>query len=156
MELPSSDEIHRLTIQEFDTSKLLAHALRQARQRKYSEFMIVDIDSHHYESDHLNEIYEYIEEPVIRQLATTFHKTMGLPMFPQRGNDQGDWRAHHALADPADGEKPAQGRRQARYRACAALDERDGSGLHLPVPDADAVVRPASAGRGRGRAVAGL
>jgi uncharacterized protein len=88
MELPSSDEIHRLTVEEFDTSKLLAHARRQARQRKYSEFMIVDIDSHHYESDHLSEIYEYIEEPVIRQLATTFQKTMGLPMFPQRGNDQ--------------------------------------------------------------------
>src|SRR5215467_3731323 len=88
MELPSSDEIHRLTVQEFDTTKLLAHAQRQSRQRKYSEFMIVDIDSHHYESDHLSEIYEYIEAPVIRQLATSFHKTMGLPMFPQRGSDQ--------------------------------------------------------------------
>src|SRR5262249_21756951 len=88
MELPSSDEVHRLTVQEFDTTKLLAHAQRQARQRKYSEFLIVDIDSHHYESDHLSEIYEYIEAPVIRQLATSFHKTMGLPMFPQRGSDQ--------------------------------------------------------------------
>ena len=61
MELPSSSDIHRLTVQEFDTSKLLAHAAKQARQRKYSEFMIVDIDSHHYESDHLSEIYEYID-----------------------------------------------------------------------------------------------
>ena len=41
MEIPSSDEIHRLTVEEFDTTKLLAHAARQARQRKYSEFMIV-------------------------------------------------------------------------------------------------------------------
>jgi uncharacterized protein len=88
MELPSSDEIHRLTVAEFDTSKLLAHARRQARQRKYSEFLIVDIDSHHYESDHLSEIYDYIEEPVIAQLAKTFQSTMGLPMFPQRRSDQ--------------------------------------------------------------------
>ena len=88
MELPSSDDIHRLTVQEFNTSKLLAHASRQARQRNYSDFMIVDIDSHHYETDHLSEIYEYIEEPVIRQLGRTFHETMNLPMFPQRRSDQ--------------------------------------------------------------------
>src|SRR5438128_2728772 len=88
MEIPSSDEIHRLTVEEFDTTKLLAHAARQARHRKYSDFMIVDIDSHHYESDHLAEIYEYIEEPVIRQLGKSFYRTMGLPMSPQRGSDQ--------------------------------------------------------------------
>src|SRR4051794_2937323 len=88
MEIPSSDEIHRLTVEEFDTTKLLAHAARQARQRKYSEFMIVDIDSHHYESDHLGEIYEYIQEPVIKQIATSFRQTMGLPLYPQRGSDQ--------------------------------------------------------------------
>jgi len=88
MELPSSDEIQRLTVQEFDTTKLLAHASRQARQRNYSDFMIVDIDSHHYETDHLSEIYQYIEEPVIRQLGKAFQSTMGLPMFPQRRSDQ--------------------------------------------------------------------
>ena len=88
MELPSSDEIHRLTVEEFDTSKLLAHAARQAHQRNYSDFIIVDIDSHHYETDHLSEIYDYIEEPVIRQLGKAFQTTMGLPMFPQRRSDQ--------------------------------------------------------------------
>src|SRR4051812_8920462 len=88
MDIPSSDDIHRLTVQEFDTTKLMAHAARQARQRKYSEFMIVDIDSHHYESDHVKEIYEYIETPVVKQFAKAFHQTMGLPYFPQRGNDQ--------------------------------------------------------------------
>jgi len=88
MEIPSSDDIHRLTVEEFDTSKLLAHAQRQARQRKYNEFMIVDIDSHHYETDHLNEIYEYIEAPVIKQISKSFHQTMNLPLFPQRGSDQ--------------------------------------------------------------------
>ena len=88
MELPSSSDIHRLTVEEFDTSKLLAHAAQQARERKFSDFLIVDIDSHHYESDHVGEIYPYIEDPVIRQTAQSFAKTLGRPMFPQRGNDQ--------------------------------------------------------------------
>jgi predicted TIM-barrel fold metal-dependent hydrolase len=88
MDLPSSSEIHRLTVQEFDTSKLLAHASRQARHYKYSDFMIVDIDSHHYETDHASEIYQYIDDPVIRQNAINFQKTLGLPIFPQRGNEQ--------------------------------------------------------------------
>ncbi len=88
MELPSSSDIHRLTVEEFDTSKLLAHAAQQARDRKFNEFLIVDIDSHHYESDHLGEIYPYIDDPVIRQTAMSFHKTLGRPMFPQRGNEQ--------------------------------------------------------------------
>jgi predicted TIM-barrel fold metal-dependent hydrolase len=88
MELPSSHDIHRLTIEEFDTTKLLAHAAKQSRDRKYSDFMIVDIDSHHYESDHLSEIYEYIEAPVVKQIAKSFQQTMSRPLFPQRGNDQ--------------------------------------------------------------------
>ena len=152
MELPSSHDIHRLTIEEFDTTKLLAHAARQARQRKYSEFMIVDIDSHHYETDHLSEIYEYIEAPVIKQLGKTFHKTMGLPLFPQRGNDQ-EMGGRITRSPLRRMEKsPSQGRRQARHRAGAALDECDGRRLHLPVPDTDAVVRAAPAGRDRGGA----
>jgi predicted TIM-barrel fold metal-dependent hydrolase len=88
MELPSSSDIHRLSVQEFDTTKLLAHAAQQARKRKYKEFMIVDIDSHHYDTDHASEIYPYIEDPVIRQTAENFNKAMRVPMFPQRGSEQ--------------------------------------------------------------------
>jgi uncharacterized protein len=88
MRLPSSSDIHDLSVEEFDTSTLLAHASAQARKRKYSEFMIVDIDSHHYESDHVRDIYPYIEDPVVRQTAQSFAQTMGFPMFPQRGNEQ--------------------------------------------------------------------
>jgi len=88
MRLPSSSEIHDLSVAEFDTTTLLAHASAQARKRKYNEFMIVDIDSHHYESDHVRDIYPYIDDPVVRQTAQSFAQTMGLPMFPQRGNEQ--------------------------------------------------------------------
>ncbi len=97
MEIASSDDIHRLTVQEFDTTKLLAHAQRQARQRKYSDFMIVDVDSHHYETDHLAEIYEYIEEPVIRQLGKSFQPDHGPADVPAARLRPGDGRAHHAV-----------------------------------------------------------
>ena len=51
---------------EFDTSTLLANAARQAQERRYDDFMIVDVDSHHYETEAISEIAEYIENPVLR------------------------------------------------------------------------------------------
>lgn len=51
----------------FDTSKLLAHAAEQARERGYADFLIVDSDAHHYETECWAEITEFIEQPVIRQ-----------------------------------------------------------------------------------------
>lgn len=51
----------------YDTREDLAHAAEQARRRHYSDFLIVDVDAHHYESDSWAEIFEYIEDPVIRQ-----------------------------------------------------------------------------------------
>ena len=68
MDLPLSD-FRRMAVEEFDTSKLLAHAARQANERGYKNFPIVDVDSHHYESESLSEILEYMDDPVIQQLA---------------------------------------------------------------------------------------
>ena len=49
MDLPLSD-FRRMAVEEFDTTKLLAHASKQAAERGYKNFPIVDVDSHHYES----------------------------------------------------------------------------------------------------------
>jgi hypothetical protein len=68
MELPLSD-FRKMEVQEFDTTKLLDHAAEQARVRKYSDFLIVDVDSHHYEGESMGEILEYMDDPVIQQLA---------------------------------------------------------------------------------------
>jgi len=68
MELPLSD-FRRMAVEEFDTSKLLAHAAKQADERGYKNFPIVDVDSHHYESEAIDEILEYMDDPVIQQLA---------------------------------------------------------------------------------------
>jgi predicted TIM-barrel fold metal-dependent hydrolase len=79
MDLPLSD-FRRMAVEEFDTSKLLAHAARQAAERGYNEFPIVDVDSHHYELESLGEILEYMDDPVLQQLATSASQT------GQRGN----------------------------------------------------------------------
>ena len=54
---------------EFDTRHLLANAAEQAAARGYDEFLIVDADSHHYETESFSEIAEYITNPVIRDEA---------------------------------------------------------------------------------------
>jgi predicted TIM-barrel fold metal-dependent hydrolase len=68
MELPLSEN-RRMKVDEFDSGKMLAHAARQAKQRKYDQFPIVDVDSHHYELESFNEILEYMPDPVMKQLA---------------------------------------------------------------------------------------
>jgi uncharacterized protein len=68
MDLPLSD-FRRMSVEEFDTTKLLAHASKQADERGYDKFPIVDVDSHHYESESMQEILDYMDDPVLQQLA---------------------------------------------------------------------------------------
>ncbi len=58
-----------LSVEEFDTTTLLHHANEQAVQRRYEDFLIVDIDGHHYETLSFKEICDYIEDPVMRSQA---------------------------------------------------------------------------------------
>jgi uncharacterized protein len=58
-----------LAVEEFDTRTLLAHASKQAEQRHYEDFFICDIDGHHWEALSMQEIMEYIEDPVLRAQA---------------------------------------------------------------------------------------
>lgn len=53
----------------FDTSRHLANATQQARERHYEDFLIVDADAHHYESESWADIVKYIEDPVLRYRA---------------------------------------------------------------------------------------
>ena len=70
MDLPLSD-FRNMSVQEFDTTKLLAAAKRQADQRGYDQFPIVDVDAHHYEIESFKEILEYFEDPVLAQIAAS-------------------------------------------------------------------------------------
>ena len=64
-----SDRGRRVTVEELNTSRLLAHATKQAHQRKFDDIMIVDVDAHHYENEHFSEILPFMENDVLRQLA---------------------------------------------------------------------------------------
>jgi uncharacterized protein len=68
MDMPRS-ETRRLASEDFDTTKLLAHAAQQASARGYGGFPIVDVDSHHYETESLGDILQYVDDPVLRQLV---------------------------------------------------------------------------------------
>lgn len=57
------------TLKSFDTTKLLKNAARQARERRYEDVFILDVDCHHYETESLPEILEYMDDPVIRHLG---------------------------------------------------------------------------------------
>jgi predicted TIM-barrel fold metal-dependent hydrolase len=60
-----------MPIDEFDTSIHLRHAADQAKARGFDRFPIIDVDSHHYETESFSEILEFLEDPVLQQLAKT-------------------------------------------------------------------------------------
>jgi len=60
-----------------DTRDILAHAKRQAEERRYRDFPIFDVDSHIIETMNWHEVAEYIEDPVIRDNALDFYKNKG-------------------------------------------------------------------------------
>jgi len=57
----------RVSVDELNTTRLLAHARKQAVQRKLDDLVIVDVDAHHYENEHYSDILPYMENDVFRQ-----------------------------------------------------------------------------------------
>ena len=53
----------------FNTTAHLRNAAAQAAKRGYDDFMIVDVDAHHYETEAFSEIADYIDDPVLRREA---------------------------------------------------------------------------------------
>jgi predicted TIM-barrel fold metal-dependent hydrolase len=64
-----SDRGRQVTVDELNTTRLLAHARQQAHQRKLDDMVIVDVDAHHYENEHMKDILPFMENDVLRQLA---------------------------------------------------------------------------------------
>jgi predicted TIM-barrel fold metal-dependent hydrolase len=59
----------RVSVEELNTTRLLAHARKQAVQRKLDDVLIVDVDAHHYENENFPEILPYMENDVLRQIT---------------------------------------------------------------------------------------
>src|SRR4051794_38943609 len=59
----------RVSVEELNTTKLLAHARQKAVQRKFDDMLIVDCDAHHYENENYSEILPFMENDVLRQIT---------------------------------------------------------------------------------------
>src|SRR6185312_3414947 len=51
-----ADRGRRVSVEELDTSRLLAHARRQAHERGLDDVLVADVDSHHYENEVLRQL----------------------------------------------------------------------------------------------------
>ncbi len=75
------NEVRSINPEEYSETKALDHASQQARQRNYQDFLIVDVDSHHYESESYKEVFNYIESPVIKMEAMDSMRRAGRSGF---------------------------------------------------------------------------
>jgi predicted TIM-barrel fold metal-dependent hydrolase len=64
-----ADRGRRVTVEELNTTKLLAHAAKQVKDRNFDDVIIVDTDAHHYENENFSEILPFMENEVLKQLA---------------------------------------------------------------------------------------
>ena len=81
MDMPANKEVRDLRFDRFHSGESLANASRQALQRNYQDFLIIDVDAHHYENESYAEVFSYIESPVIRQNALESVKRGGRASF---------------------------------------------------------------------------
>jgi len=71
------------SIQEFNTTMLLKNARKQAVERNYKDFFICDVDAHHYETEALPEILQYMDDPVMRHLGLSSGNVGRAGLIPQ-------------------------------------------------------------------------
>jgi uncharacterized protein len=107
-----ADRGRRVTIEELNTTRLLAHARKQAHQRNFDDLVIVDVDAHHYENENYREFLPYMENDVIRQLSmqslnkggrggvmagTVGYQDMGgrVTRYPLRATEKTETNGHH-------------------------------------------------------------
>ena len=152
-----ADRGRRVTVEELNTTRLLAHARKQAVQRKFDDMLIVDV-----RRPSLRERALPRDPPVHGERRLQAAGRMGGrgqadrgAIVPTQGRlHPGHGRPRHALSAASLGEDRA--RQAPRRPARRALDGRDERRLFLPVPDRHAQYRPASAEGDGGRAVLGL
>jgi hypothetical protein len=91
-------EIRTPAFDRYSTTASLEHATQQAHARNYQDFLIVDVDSHHYENESYKEVFQYIDSPVIRReaLAHTERGGRSSMMNTQVGYQDGGGRITRA------------------------------------------------------------
>ena len=139
-----ADRGRRVSVDELNTTQLLAHARKEANRRNLDDVLIVDVDAHHYENEHMAEIVPFMENDVLRQLS---HDRPWRParhiLLPAGDRLSGHGRPRHALSAALIGKDRAHKVRDVQLGA--PLDGRHERRLLLSVPDRHAVDRLASA-----------
>jgi predicted TIM-barrel fold metal-dependent hydrolase len=124
----SSDAKFDLTIDNYNTSRHLANARKQADQRKLDDVLIIDVDCHHYETDNLQPIIEYIEDPAYRQVAlnTYKYKGAGAVLYDQPGYQDMGGRVNRYLLrkgeEIPEGEHPREVAQTLRWMDAMSVD----------------------------------
>jgi len=107
-----ADRGRRVPVEELNTSRLLAHARKQAVKRKLDDMLIVDVDAHHYENENFREFLPYMENDVLRQLSLASlgkggrggvmmsnvgYQDMGgrVTRYPMRASEKTEETGHH-------------------------------------------------------------
>ena len=72
-----ADRGRRVSVEELNTTRLLANARKQAHRRNFDDMLIVDVDAHHYENEHLADILPFMENEVLKQLAISGRAKLG-------------------------------------------------------------------------------
>src|SRR6476661_6795623 len=108
------EEVRNLNYNEFTETKSLEHASQQARTRNYQDFLIVDVDSHHYENEHYKEVYGYIESPVMKLEAMESINRGGRSAFLNSQVGYQGLSGHHP-AQPAQAVQADRCRQAPRY-----------------------------------------
>lgn len=77
MLIQSSEAAYHREIDDFHTGHHLENARKQADQRGLDDVLIIDVDCHHYETDNLMPIIQFIEDPALRQSALNTYRYKG-------------------------------------------------------------------------------
>ena len=82
-----SDRGRRVSVDELNTSRLLANARKQAHRRNLDDMLIVDVDAHHYENENFAEILPFMENEVL-QAAVDLGAGQGRAPFADAGQSR--------------------------------------------------------------------
>ena len=94
-----ADRGRRVTVEELNTSRLLAHARKQAHERNLDDMLIVDVDAHHYENEHFDEFLPFMENDVLRQLVHGGPRQEARQAHAEPDQLSGHGRPRHPLSD---------------------------------------------------------
>ncbi|MCP3473313.1 amidohydrolase [Bradyrhizobium sp. CCGUVB1N3] len=87
MDFRSSAPEYDLSMNGFETRRHLANARKQAEDRGLDDVLIIDVDCHHYETDNIVEVIQYVENEPLRQvmLNTLKTKSVSALLYDQPG-----------------------------------------------------------------------